>query len=142
MARLTTPRALLLLLLMWLPLMLHVMFGRAGRRELVLLPAIPATCCSTFSRSRLARILVAVIGATLVFFWLLDGGHGAVPAAARSQQADRAVRPPLTEKSDVFFWLGTDYKGRDMLSRTDLGLPAGARLGRHRDRSSPMSSAR
>ena len=24
---------------------------------------------------------------------------------------------PFTEKKDMFFWLGTDFKGRDMLSR-------------------------
>ena len=28
---------------------------------------------------------------------------------------------PFTEKNDVFFWLGADFKGRDMLSRTLWG---------------------
>ncbi|MBA4613171.1 ABC transporter permease [Stappia taiwanensis] len=64
---------------------------------------------------------VAVIGLTLVFFWLL-----AAVAAPYLPLLDpnKPIAPfvtPLSEKRDVFFWLGTDFKGRDMLSRMIWG---------------------
>lgn len=123
--RLSQPRALIALgLLMWLPLMSYVMGGSAlgATADYILLPAIPATLLlyvlgvRAFRESR-----VAVIGLTLVFFWLL-----AAVAAPYLPLLDpnKPIAPfvtPLNEKRDVFFWLGTDFKGRDMLSRMIWG---------------------
>ncbi|MCA1297016.1 ABC transporter permease [Stappia indica] len=123
--RLSHPRALIALgLLMWLPLMSYVMGGSAlgPAADYILLPAIPATLLlyvlgvRAFRESR-----VAVIGLTLVFFWLL-----AAVAAPYLPLLDpnKPIAPfvtPLSEKRDVFFWLGTDFKGRDMLSRMIWG---------------------
>ena len=124
-ARLTTPRVLLLLIaLMWLPLMLHVMFGHAlgGARNLVLLPAIPATvllyliAITTWRES-----WVAVIGVSLVFFWLFIAITAPFLPLLDPNKPIAPFALPLTEKKDVFFWLGADFKGRDMLSRTLWG---------------------
>ena len=118
--RLTAPRELILLvLLMWMPLTLYVMFGAcsASARDYVLLPAIPATLLLyVIAIARLARILDRRDRHHARHVLAADGGHRPLPAADRSQQADRAVRPPSPRRSD-FFWLGTDFKGRDMLSR-------------------------
>ena len=124
-ARLTTPRVLLLLIaLMWLPLTLHVMFGHAlgGARNLVLLPAIPATvllyliAITTWRES-----WVAVIGVSLVFFWLFIAVTAPFLPLLDPNKPIAPFALPLTEKKDVFFWLGADFKGRDMLSRTLWG---------------------
>ena len=50
------------------------------------------------------------IAITAPFLPLLDPNKPIAPFAL-----------PLTEKNDVFFWLGADFKGRDMLSRTLWG---------------------
>jgi peptide/nickel transport system permease protein len=124
-ARLTTPRAIvLLLLLMWVPLTLHVMFGHAlgAARDLVLLPAIPATvllyliAITTWRES-----WVAVIGASLVFFWLFMAITAPFLPLLDPNKPIAPFALPLTEKNDVFFWLGADFKGRDLLSRTLWG---------------------
>ena len=125
MARLKTPRALLLLvLLMWVPLTLHVMFGHmlGGARNLVLLPAIPATVllyCIAVAAWR--ESTVAVIGVSLVFFWLLIAVTAPFLPLIDPNKPIAPFTLPLTAKNDVFFWLGTDFKGRDMLSRTLWG---------------------
>jgi len=125
MARLRTPRALLLLiLLMWVPLTLHVMFGHqlGAARNTVLLPAIPATvllyvvAITTWRES-----WVAVIGASLVFFWLFIAITAPFLPLLDPNKPIAPFALPLTEKNDVFFWLGADFKGRDMLSRTLWG---------------------
>ena len=117
MARLTTPRVLLLLIaLMWLPLMLHVMFGHAlgAARDLVLLPAIPASVLLYFIaittwrgswvaviRRYVARVLLAV-----------HRDHGALFAAARLQQADRrAVRPAADREERRVLLAGRRFPG-------------------------------
>jgi peptide/nickel transport system permease protein len=125
MARLRTPRALIVLvLLMWVPLTLHVMFGHllGGTRNLVLLPAIPATVllyCVAVSAWR--ESTVAVIGLSLVFFWLLIAVTAPFLPLVDPNKPTAPFALPLTEKNDVFFWLGADFKGRDMLARTLWG---------------------
>jgi peptide/nickel transport system permease protein len=125
MARLTSPRALLvLILLMWVPLTLHVMFGHVlgPARNLVLLPAIPATVVLyVIAISSWRESTVAVIGATLVFFWLLIAVTAPFLPLIDPNKPIAPFALPLTEKNDVFFWLGADFKGRDMLSRTLWG---------------------
>ena len=75
LARLRQPRALILLvLLMWGPLTAYVMFGGAlgQARHHVLLPAIPATLLLyVLAMGAWRESRVAMIGGTLVFFWLL-----------------------------------------------------------------------
>ncbi len=125
MARLRTPRALLLLLLlMWLPLTLHVMFGHrlGGARDLVLLPAIPATLLLYgVAITAWRESTVAVIGASLVFFWLLIAVTAPFLPLIDPNKPIAPFTLPLTEAKDVFFVLGADFKGRDILSRTLWG---------------------
>jgi peptide/nickel transport system permease protein len=124
-ARLTTPRVLLLLIaLMWLPLMLYVMFGHAlgGTRNLVLLPAIPASVLLYFIAITTWReSWVAVIGVSLVFFWLFMAITAPFLPLLDPNKPIAPFALPLTEKNGVFFWLGADFKGRDMLARTLWG---------------------
>jgi peptide/nickel transport system permease protein len=124
-ARLTTPRVLLLLLaLMWLPLMLHVMFGHAlgGARSMVLLPAIPAgVLLYLIAITTWRESWVAVIGASLVFFWLFIAITAPFLPLLDPNKPIAQFALPLTEKNGVFFWLGADFKGRDMLARTLWG---------------------
>lgn len=125
LARLNTPRAVItLVVLMWLPLTLHVMFGRqlGDAKDLVLLPAIPATLLLYVLAIRAWReSTVAVIGASLVFFWLLIAVTAPFLPLIDPNKPIAPFTLPLTEKNDVFFWLGADFKGRDMLSRTLWG---------------------
>src|SRR5919106_3121916 len=124
-ARLITPRTvLILLLLMWVPLTLHVMFGHAlgAARNLVLLPAIPATVVLyVVAITAWRESTVAVIGASLVFFWVFIAVTAPFLPLIDPNKPIAPFTPPLTEKADLFFWLGTDFKGRDMLSRTLWG---------------------
>jgi peptide/nickel transport system permease protein len=123
--RLRTPRAVIVLIaLMWVPLTANVMFGGyfGAARNLLLLPAIPATALlyvlaiATWRESK-----VAVIGASLVFFWLFIAVTAPFLPLIDPNQPIAPFTLPFTEAKDVFFWLGTDFKGRDMLSRTLWG---------------------
>lgn len=125
LARLRTPRAVLLLvLLMWVPLTLHVMFGHllGDLRNLVLLPAIPATVLLyVIAVTTWRESTVAVIGASLVFFWLLVAVTVPFLPLIDPNKPIAPFTLPLTEARDTFFWLGADFKGRDMLSRALWG---------------------
>jgi peptide/nickel transport system permease protein len=124
-ARLNTPRMVIaLIVLMWVPLTLHVMFGHmlGAARNMVLLPAIPATVLLYLIALRTWReSWVALIGASLVFFWLFVAVTAPFLPLLDPNKPIAPFALPLTEKNDVFFWLGTDFKGRDMLSRTLWG---------------------
>ena len=137
MARLTTPRALLLLiLLMWVPLTLHVMFGHTlgAARNLVLLPAIPATVLLyVIAITTWRESWVAVIGAYARVLLAVHRGHGAVPAAARSQQADRAVCAAADREERRVLLAGRRFQGARHALAHAVGLSAGDRLGRDRD---------
>ncbi len=125
LARLRTPRALILLvLLMWGPLTAYVMFGGplGQARHYVLLPAIPATLLLyVLAMGAWRESRVAMIGGTLVFFWLLIAVTAPYLPLLDPNKPIAPFAPPFTEKNDVFFWLGADFKGRDMLSRTLWG---------------------
>lgn len=123
--RLSRPKPVIaLILLMWVPLMAYVMFGQTigGEARTVLLPAIPATLMlyvlgiRAFRESR-----VAVIGLTLVFFWLLMAVSAPYLPLMDPNKPIAPFTTPLTERNGLFFWLGTDFKGRDMLSRMIWG---------------------
>jgi peptide/nickel transport system permease protein len=110
-----------LVLLMWVPLTLYVMFGSYigdTVKSLVLLPAIPATIVLYFiAIASWRESPVAMIGATLVFFWLFV----AVSAPYLPLIDPNKPLAPFAEigafKRDHWFLLGADFKGRDMLAR-------------------------
>ncbi|MBB99496.1 MAG: ABC transporter permease [Rhodobacteraceae bacterium] len=64
---------------------------------------------------------VAVIGLSLVFFWLLAAVSAPYLPLLDPNKPIAPFVTPFSEKRDVFFWLGTDFKGRDMLSRVIWG---------------------
>ncbi|MEL6375000.1 MAG: ABC transporter permease [Pseudomonadota bacterium] len=124
--RLQSSRSIiLLLLLMWVPLTLYVMFGdylpRDGQ-DLVLLPAIPATlllyCVAVYSWRESP---IAVIGVTLVFFWLLVAVTAPFLPIVDPNKPIAPFTLPGVEKRDHLFLLGADFKGRDLLSRALWG---------------------
>ena len=118
--RLSAPKpALVLLLLMWVPLTLYVMFGVD---QLVLLPAIPAAALLyALGVYNFRESTTAVIGLTLVFFWLLAAVSAPYLPLIDPNKPIAPFVTPFNEKKDIFFWLGTDFKGRDLLSRMIWG---------------------
>ena len=125
LGRLQTPRALIVLvLLMWVPLTAYVMFGNqlGATKNQVLWIAIPATVLLYVIAMRAWReSTVAMIGGTLVFFWLFIAVTAPYLPLIDPNKPIAPFALPFTEKSGVFFWLGADFKGRDMLSRTIWG---------------------
>ncbi|MCB1490563.1 MAG: ABC transporter permease [Rhodobiaceae bacterium] len=123
--RLSQPRILIaLLLLMWVPLTIYVMFGKylGNARDIVLLPAYPATVLLYILGVRAFReSWVAVVGLTLVFFWLFMAVTAPYLPLHDPNQPIAPFVTPFSAKGDNYFWLGTDYKGRDMLSRVLWG---------------------
>ena len=125
LARLSQPRILILLLaLMWIPLVIYVMFGHnfEDTRDYVLIPAVPATLLLYVLAMRAWwESKIAVIGATLVFFWMFIAVVVPFLPLIDPNEPIAPFTLPFTENRDVFFWLGTDFKGRDMLSRALWG---------------------
>jgi len=125
LARLTNPRTfIILLLLVWMPLVLYVMFKRqiGDLHDYVLLPAIPAVVLLYVLAFRSwAESWVAVIGLTLVCFWLLMAVSAPYLPLLDPNKPVAPLVTPFTEKNGIFYWLGTDTRGRDMLSRTLWG---------------------
>ncbi|MHA1524655.1 MAG: ABC transporter permease [Alphaproteobacteria bacterium] len=119
------PRVIIaLVLLMWGPLLIYVMFGHKfdDAKDLVLLPAIPATIALyVLALSAWRESTVAIFGLSLVFFWLFI----AVTAPFLPLiDPNKPIAPYLTpglSKDGITFWLGADLKGRDMLSRVLWG---------------------
>ena len=120
--RIRRPRSIIaLILIMWIPLTIYVMAGPylpEGIKNILLLPAIPATVVLYYvAVTSWRESPIAVIGATLVFFWLfvavtapylplIDPNKPIAPFAGLGEF-----------KKDHLFLLGADFKGRDMLSR-------------------------
>jgi len=124
--RLMTPRILVgLVLLMWIPLTIYVMFGKSlgPAKDIILMPAIPATVILYLLAVRAWReSWVAILGLTLVFFWLFMAVTAPwLPLVDPNKPTVASFTLPLHTKKDMFFWLGSDQKGRDMLSRTIWG---------------------
>jgi peptide/nickel transport system permease protein len=124
--RLQRPRpCLALLLLMWIPLTISVMFGGYlgdPLRTWVLLPAIPATLLLyILAVVSWRESTIAVIGVTLVFFWLVV----AVTVPFLPLVDPNKPIAPFTgigaAKNGHLFLLGADLKGRDMLARVLWG---------------------
>src|SRR5918995_64544 len=125
LGRLQTPRALIVLvLLMWVPLTAYVMFGnQLGAAKIqVLWIAIPATVLLYVIAMRAWREwTVRKIGGMLFFLWLFVAVTAPYLPLIDPNKPIAPFALPFTEKNDVFFWLGTDFKGRDLLSRTLWG---------------------
>ncbi|HEY3785974.1 MAG TPA: ABC transporter permease [Steroidobacteraceae bacterium] len=125
-ARLITPaRAVAVLLaLIWIPLAIFVLYReQLGQHAAqVLLPAIPAVlvlygwACKSWQHSR-----VALFGLTLVCFWLLIAVTVPfLPLADPDKPVAPYVLPGMIRRGTLF-WLGSDTRGRDVLSRTLWG---------------------
>jgi peptide/nickel transport system permease protein len=113
-----------LLALIWLPLVAYVMFGRAlgAASSYVLLPAIPAVLVLYIMALRAWReSWVAIVGATLVFFWLLIAVTAPYLPLPDPNKPIAPFALPGTARNGVTFLLGADMRGRDVLSRTLWG---------------------
>ena len=123
--QLRQPRVLILLLvLIWVPLVLYVMFGRqiGPLRPYVLIPAIPAALLLYgLAVWSWRESWVAVLGVSLVFFWIILAVTAPYLPLIDPNKPVAPFVTPFTSKNGVMYWLGTDTRGRDMLSRTIWG---------------------
>ncbi|VAW12864.1 Dipeptide transport system permease protein DppC (TC 3.A.1.5.2) [hydrothermal vent metagenome] len=123
--RMMRPRVIIALTLaMWLPLTIYVMFGSAlgAGKDLILLPAIPATLLLyAIAIYAWRESTVAIIGASLVFFWLLMAVSAPYLPLIDPNKPIAPFTLPGVTKNEITFWLGADYKGRDLLSRAIWG---------------------
>src|ERR1700730_9586781 len=117
-------RVVTLLALTWFPLSAYVMFHSAlgALESYVLLPAIPCVIVLYVLALRSWReSWVAILGVTLVCFWLLMAVTAPyVPLADPNKPLVPFVSPGGMRQG-VLFLLGSDMRGRDVLSRTVWG---------------------
>jgi peptide/nickel transport system permease protein len=113
-----------LLAVVWIPLFAYVMF----RPELgawsgyVMLPAVPAMIVIyVIAVRRWSESPIAVIGATLVCFWLLMAVSAPYLPLPDPNKPLFPLVSPGGVRDGVRFLLGTDIRGRDVLSRTLWG---------------------
>lgn len=123
--RLSQPRgAITLTLIMWVPLTLYVMFPALPEalRDVILIPAIIATLILWVLAMRAwHESKIAMIGGTLVFFWLLMAATAPYLPLIDPNKPIAPFAAIGAVKGDHTFWLGADLKGRDMLSRAIWG---------------------
>jgi peptide/nickel transport system permease protein len=117
-------RLAILLALIWLPLTAYVMFrselGALG--SYLLLPAIPSVIALYVLALRGWReSWVAMLGATLVCFWLLMAVTAPFLPLLDPNKPLVPLVTPGGIRHGVLFLLGTDLRGRDVLSRTVWG---------------------
>jgi peptide/nickel transport system permease protein len=114
----------LLLALIWLPLAGYVMFRPAlGVLEpYLLLPSIPAVILLYIAALRSWRASrVALFGASLVCFWVLMAVTAPYLPLLDPNKPLAPFVAPGGIKHGVLFLLGSDMRGRDVLSRTLWG---------------------
>ena len=114
----------LLVAVIWVPLMAYVMFpGVLGAlRNIVLLPAVPAAfALFIIAFSGLKESTTALVGLCLVFFWLFVAVTVPYLPIFDPNKPLMPFAPVGAVKGDHVFWLGGDWKGRDMLSRVLWG---------------------
>ena len=115
---------MVLLVLIWLPLVSYVMFRPAlgPAAQYVLLPAIPAVIALYGTAvSRWRESWVAMLGLTLVCFWLLMAVTAPYLPLADPNKPLVPLLPPGSVRHGMLFLLGSDMRGRDVLSRTLWG---------------------
>lgn len=115
---------ILLIALIWLPLLSYVMFRPAlgGAAPYVLLPAVPAVGMLYITAiRRWQESWAGILGVTLVCFWLLMAVTVPYLPLADPNKPLFPLVPPGTIKHGVLFVLGSDMRGRDILSRTLWG---------------------
>jgi peptide/nickel transport system permease protein len=113
-----------LLLLVWLPLVSYVMFRPAlgAAAPYVLLPAIPSVIALyLLALFRWRDSGIARLGATLVCFWLLMAVAAPYLPLADPNKPLFPLVPPGAVRHGMLFLLGSDMRGRDILSRTLWG---------------------
>ena len=120
------PKALVaLILIMWIPLTIYVMFGSyidPSLRSGMLIPAIPATLLLyIIAVASWRESPIAVIGVTLVFFWLLVAVTVPFLPLIDPDKPLAPFAPIGAVRHGHYFLLGADFKGRDMLSRNLWG---------------------
>jgi peptide/nickel transport system permease protein len=114
----------LLLALIWLPLAGYVMFRPAlgGLEPYLLLPSIPAVILLYIVALRSWRdSRVAVFGVSLVCFWVLMAVTAPYLPLLDPNKPLAPFVAPGGIKHGVLFLLGSDMRGRDVLSRTLWG---------------------
>jgi peptide/nickel transport system permease protein len=112
--------AAILLALIWAPLVAYVMFrpGLGAAAPYILLPAVPAVIAlyvlavSDWRESR-----VAIVGVTLVCFWLLAAVSAPYLPLPDPNKPIAPFVAPGGIRHGVLFILGSDMRGRDVLSR-------------------------
>jgi len=110
--------------MIWLPLVSYVMFRPAlgAAAQYVLLPAIPAVIALYGTAvSRWRESWVAMLGLTLVCFWLLMAVTAPYLPLADPNKPLVPLLPPGSVRHGMLFLLGSDMRGRDVLSRTLWG---------------------
>jgi peptide/nickel transport system permease protein len=111
-------------MLIWLPLVSYVMFRPAlgAAAPHVLLPAIPAVIALYgMAMRRWRESWVAMLGLTLVCFWLLMAVAAPYLPLADPNKPLLPLLPPGSVRHGMLFLLGSDMRGRDVLSRTLWG---------------------
>ena len=111
-------------MLIWLPLVSYVMFRPAlgAAAQYVLLPAIPAVIALYgMAMRRWRESWVAMLGITLVCFWLLMAVTAPYLPLADPNKPLVPLLPPGSVRHGMLFLLGSDMRGRDVLSRTLWG---------------------
>jgi peptide/nickel transport system permease protein len=113
-------RAVMVLALIWLPLVAYVMFGSTlgALAPYILLPAIPAVLVLYVMAVRSWReSWVAILGVTLVCFWLLMAVSAPYLPLPDPNKPIVPFVAPGGIRHGVLFLLGSDMRGRDVLSR-------------------------
>jgi peptide/nickel transport system permease protein len=113
-----------LLALIWVPLVTYVMFRSAlgSSAAFVLVPAIPAVIVFyVMAVRRWHESWVAIIGVSLVCFWLLIAVAAPYLPLLDPNKPLVPLVAPGTVRHGIRFVLGSDMRGRDMLSRTLWG---------------------
>jgi peptide/nickel transport system permease protein len=111
-------------MMIWLPLVSYVMFRPAlgAAAQYVLLPAIPAVIALYgMAMRRWRESWVAMLGLTLVCFWLLMAVTAPYLPLADPNKPLVPLLPPGSVRHGMLFLLGSDMRGRDVLSRTLWG---------------------
>lgn len=116
--------AIVMLACIWAALSGHVMFAEllGAAKNWILLPAIPMVVLLWWLAIRAWRdSTIAVVGVTLVLFWILMAVSAPFLPLADPNRPIAPYVMPGAEQGGVTYWLGTDMRGRDLLSRTIWG---------------------